>query len=464
MRRGRLGDTLEGMKRLAVLVAALVVLAAGCGSSGSGGANRTPVVVDTDLSSDDAIALLYLAQSPQVDLRAVTVSGTGLVHCPAGLGNAARLLALAGRPDTPVACGRELPLAGSHAVPEEWRSAADGLFGLTLPPARAHDSGSAISLLRREAPGATVLELAPMTNLAQALRTEPSLAQRVSKVVAMAGAVDVPGNSPGDPAAETNAWVDPSAMRTVLRSGVPLTLVPLDATNQVPVTPYVGEALRRYHHRTPAATAVWELVDETRMADGGSYFWDPLAAELLVDRSVAAMQTRRIDVEPNGRTTVSAGGARVTLATRIARERFEQSLLRGLLGSARFTIPPRRPTGTISWEGRTCRYSGASSWTQGRVVVDTVNRSHAPFQFFILQIDPPHTLAELKAWVARITGPPRSGPSWLTIEYTGRVPPRADLTWAFEATSGTTGFVVPACVAAVPPYAALGAAVPVFGR
>jgi hypothetical protein len=58
-----------------------------------------------------SIALLFLAQSPRVDLRAVTVSGTGLVHCPVGTRNAAQMLAFAGRPDVPLDRGRQLPLA-----------------------------------------------------------------------------------------------------------------------------------------------------------------------------------------------------------------------------------------------------------------------------------------------------------------------------------------------------------------
>jgi inosine-uridine nucleoside N-ribohydrolase len=155
-----------------------------------------------------------------------------------------------------------------------------------------------------------------MTNLAQALRAEPSLAGRIRRVIAMVGAIDVPGNAPEAPAAETNAWIDPTAMRSVLRSYVPFTLVLLDATNQVPVTPYLGDALRRHSHATRAATAAWELVRATRMADGGSYFWDPLAAGLFRDPTLATTSTRRIDASASGRTAARAAGVPVAVATR----------------------------------------------------------------------------------------------------------------------------------------------------
>jgi inosine-uridine nucleoside N-ribohydrolase len=449
------------MKRLAVLVAvAFAVASAGCGSSGSGASGRIPVVVDTDLGSDDAIALLYLAASPRVDLRAVTVSGTGLVHCPAGTRNAAQLLALAGRTDVPVACGRELPLAGTHAVPEDWRTAADGLFGLSLPPVRAHVSGNAVSLLRREAPGATVLELAPMTNLAQALRADRSLARRIHGVVAMAGALAVPGNAPDAPAAETNAWLDPAAMHAVLRSGVPLTLVPLDATNHVPVTAYVSDAFERYHYATPEATLVWDLLHETAMADGGSFFWDPLAAASLLDPGVVTTAERRVDVLTSGDAggrTVAGSGSRVSVAVGADEARFERDLLDTLFAGSAYTVS-RRPTATVTWDGTACTWSGPQSLTAGKAVIETSR----PFQLVVAAIAPSHTLADLRAYVAGLTAPPANPPSWLTAQQAATAQPATTQTWTTWASSPVSGSVVVACALEAPPYAAIAKSVPVY--
>jgi hypothetical protein len=112
------------MRGAALIVLALLAsLTYGCGGSGTD--SRLPLVVDTDLSSDDTVALLYLTQDRHVDLRAVTVAGPGLVHCPEGARIALDLLALGGRPDVPVACGSESALDGSNSAPAEWRAAAD---------------------------------------------------------------------------------------------------------------------------------------------------------------------------------------------------------------------------------------------------------------------------------------------------------------------------------------------------
>ena len=74
-------------------------------ADGAAGRGPAPVVVDTDMSTDDVLALLYLLGRRDVDVRAVAVSGTGIADCPAGARNARALLASAGRGDVRVVCG-----------------------------------------------------------------------------------------------------------------------------------------------------------------------------------------------------------------------------------------------------------------------------------------------------------------------------------------------------------------------
>src|SRR5512144_2201583 len=89
-----------------------------------------PVIVDTDMAPDDWMAILYLLQRQDISVQAITVAGTGEAHCGPGVRNALGLAALAGQPNIPVACGRETPLQGSHAFPDDWRAGADAVLGL----------------------------------------------------------------------------------------------------------------------------------------------------------------------------------------------------------------------------------------------------------------------------------------------------------------------------------------------
>src|ERR1043165_8813567 len=80
-----------------------------------------PVIFDTDMAHEDMFAALFLLSHPNVDLKAITVAGTGESHCGPGVSHALGLVTVSGHADVPVACGRETPLAGNHAFPAQWR-------------------------------------------------------------------------------------------------------------------------------------------------------------------------------------------------------------------------------------------------------------------------------------------------------------------------------------------------------
>ena len=184
-----------------------------------------PIIIDTDMALDDWLAILYLLQRPEVDVLAVTVTGAGEAHCEPGVQNALGLLALAGNPDIPIACGRETPLQGDHTFPQWLRDYVDTLLGLELPanPNPAFD-GSAVDLLtsaiQESSEKVTVVTLGPLTNIAEAFETDPTLIGNIEMIYIMGGAVDVPGNVgfmvSGNDAAEANIYVDPSAAAAVL--------------------------------------------------------------------------------------------------------------------------------------------------------------------------------------------------------------------------------------------------------
>lgn len=109
----------------------------------------------------------------------------------------------------------------------------------------------------------------------------------------MGGAVNVPGNVKissglGNDLAEWNIYADPGAAAVVLGSGVPLTLVPLDATSDVPVTTKFHNKLKR-DRGTPSAEFVYRVLvqKEADIKSGYYFFWDPLAAAVVIDPTLA---------------------------------------------------------------------------------------------------------------------------------------------------------------------------------
>jgi len=203
---------------------------------------RRPVIVDTDLSFDDYVALLYLLQHPGIDIRAITVAN-GASHVKPGIENARRLPPLVGRTDIPVAGGPDKPLAGQHAFPASWRVSLDFIPRLMLPKARLPlPLGlSAPDLIRQQIVASdvplTFVALGPLTNLALALRADPTLAAHIDTIFISGGAINVPGtvhkDVPSNPntVAEWNFYIDPVAADIVFNSGARLALIPLDVTN-----------------------------------------------------------------------------------------------------------------------------------------------------------------------------------------------------------------------------------------
>ena len=107
-----------------------------------------PLLIDTDVAPDDLVALAFLVGSPKVEVRAITVSGTGEAHCGPGVDVVLRLLERLDAPPIAVACGRETPIAGDHAFPDAWRTGADDGSGLALPvTSREPFAGDAVQLI-----------------------------------------------------------------------------------------------------------------------------------------------------------------------------------------------------------------------------------------------------------------------------------------------------------------------------
>jgi pyrimidine-specific ribonucleoside hydrolase len=306
-----------------------------------------PLIVDTDLSMDDHLALLFLLRHPGVDIQAITVSGTGEVHCEPGVRHMLDILEMLGEPEIPVACGRETPLSGEHAFPDAWREGADTLYGVELP-AGSHPPypGSAVELIQamlvEEDQPVTLLTLGPLTNPGELLEAHPELAAEIERIWIMGGAVGVPGNvGPSTPeidnqVAEWNIYVDPLSANLVLRSGAPVTLVPLDATNFVPVSAAFFNRLEA-NRATPAAQLAYDLMAARRevVLSGTASFWDILTAAVLLDGSLASYKIGGVVVDEaegpmSGQTRLDENGPRASYAVWADRARFEDHFLQAL--------------------------------------------------------------------------------------------------------------------------------------
>jgi inosine-uridine nucleoside N-ribohydrolase len=191
-----------------------------------------PILLDCDPGHDDMVAILLALASPQLEVRGITTVG-GNATLEHTTENALRTLALANRPDIPVAAGAAHPLNGPLKTAPHVHGES-GLEGPPLPPARsepvAEDAVAfMVGQLEAASEAVTLVPTGPLTNVGLLLRERPDLMPRIGHICLMGGAA---GEGNITPSAEFNIWADPEAADIVFRSGLPVTMIGLDVTHR----------------------------------------------------------------------------------------------------------------------------------------------------------------------------------------------------------------------------------------
>lgn len=184
----------------------------------------TDLLIDTDTASDDAIALILAMRSREHRVRGITCVAGNVDATQAGR-NACLCVELCNA-DVPVFVGCERPML-REAVDASWFHGRDGLSDLGFAPtnrvAEPTHAVDALLALSRMHPGATLVTLGPLTNVAVAMSRDPSFASRIARCVVMGGNPCCVGNV--TPAAEYNIWCDPEAAEIVFASGLNVEMV-----------------------------------------------------------------------------------------------------------------------------------------------------------------------------------------------------------------------------------------------
>lgn len=307
-------------------------------------------IVDTDAASDDVIAILYLLQRPDIKIDAITIVGNGEVPCSSAVRNLRGILQLMRQSAIPVACGGEALVKGQHRFPAYLTRQQETLSGTNLLLPRTDASSPQLSsvdllvkTLNDAADPVTILALGPLTNLAAAFQRFPLIKHQITDIFVMGGAVFVPGNIRGllphsaNTSAEWNIYVDPAAAQTVFTQSVPITLVSLDITNQVPMTLAFYNKLEK-NRQTAATQYTYALLTGNLywIRTHNFYFWDPLAAVIASDPSIAKFGYEPVSIvltpeQQSGRTKLDPRhGHKIRIVKSIDVKRFENLLINEL--------------------------------------------------------------------------------------------------------------------------------------
>ena len=267
----------------------------------------TRIILDVDTGTDDAVALMIAALSPDIELvGATTVNGnTALQNCTE---NSLRVFDHIGLTGVPVHEGMSQPLVRPNPHQINPASRIHGDF-LDLPPSRStkgsqHAVDWLIDTYMASDGDITLVPVGPMTNIATAMRKEPRIIERIPELVIMGGAHDH-GNATAS--AEFNIFLDPEAAWIVVNCGRPIRMLPLDATHEALVSKEDCATLRALGTPAAIATAIFierriDGYDATQPMHrlGAAPVHDALAVCAVIDPTVVTTHFIHVDVETGG--------------------------------------------------------------------------------------------------------------------------------------------------------------------
>ncbi len=288
--------------------------------------DKIPLLIDTDPGVDDALAILMAFNSPDHDVVGLSIAAgnVGLDHT---VRNALKLCEVAGRDEVPVFAGAPKPLL-HHSDDAAAVHGQDGFGDIGFAPAKrqADAEHAALGILRlshEHAGKLMIVALAPLTNVALALKLDPTLPQRVARLVVMGGAVTGHGNI--TPSGEFNTWFDPEAAHIVF-----------EAFPQFDLCDWEANLRHGFPHE---AMDRWLQVDSPR-----ARFYDAISAH-----------TRRWSREKRGSYWHSADG--YAMACALAPEGIQEAESRPL--SVQLGLGPARGFTIVDWLRMTGRPDNA---------------------------------------------------------------------------------------------------------
>ena len=273
-----------------------------------------PIIIDTDPGIDDCLALLLALNSPELDVRGISISyGNTVVEN--AYRNAVEIVRKVKHPiRVPLGIGARRPLKRQLHVADDTHGPS-GLGYADVPPAGVIlDYVRTLErLLEAQPEPVTLVTLGPVTSLALVLRANPGVVRdKVGRHIAMIGNIEAAGNTTRF--SEFNAWCDPEALATVLAAEIPTEMIGLDVTRKIVIK---GNEVNRLAEQSPwLHDALRFYVEFHKKQDGldGAVINDVLAIAYLIQPDVLTFSDLRLTVslddgQSRGRTKLDPKGA-----------------------------------------------------------------------------------------------------------------------------------------------------------
>src|SRR5216684_5143181 len=265
------------------------------------------VIIDTDIGDDidDAFAVALALRSPELQILGITTT-FGDTETRAKLLD--RFLAEVDRPEIPVAAGAPSPPKSNFT---QRRYAESGRFAkLSHPDAVAF----LLDQIRRNPGQITLIAIGPLMNIGAAIDQDPAAFRKLKRIIMMGGSIkrgygDLGFGPPQPPQPEWNILNDIPSAQKLFAAGVPLFVMPLDATQLK-----LDEVKRAFlfSQGTPLTDALTLLYHQ--WGQQTPTLFDPMTIAFLVNPNLCPVQTMHIRVDEKGFTRPESGPPNAPIA------------------------------------------------------------------------------------------------------------------------------------------------------
>jgi pyrimidine-specific ribonucleoside hydrolase len=266
---------------------------------------KIPVIMDCDPGLDDVIALIMAFANEKLDVKGVTVVAGNQTLKKVG-DNALKVLSYI-NVDVPVALGSEFPLVKTLLTAGEVHG-EDGIGGVVLPESNLklsnlHAIDLMAKVIRESGDKVTIIATGPLTNIGLFLRRYPELKNKIERISLMGGSVGF-GNV--TPSAEFNIFIDPEAADIVFKSGIPIIMSGLNATQKAIFSMEDINNIRAQGGKiAQLVSQMLENLWKYHSLDGmeGCYLHDPVAVCAVTNPEILKTELLNVDIELKGEFT-----------------------------------------------------------------------------------------------------------------------------------------------------------------
>ena len=277
---------------------------------------RIPFILDTDIGNDidDTWALVFALLRDELDIRLVTtVLGDPIYSAKL----VAKLTGVCEKAPIDIGLGKR----GSEPARYQGKWVAD--YDLASYRGRIYEDGVArmLEVIRDCGKTVTILGMGPCTNLAEALRRDPHIAEKV-RVISIFGGL-FRGYFGPEPCAEYNVHQDMEAAKAVLAGYPHLLISPIDTFFDMVLDGERLERIRRCRDTSAPVRAILENFDiwadsyplwRDKPRDRTSELCDVLPVYLAITNEGLINRTYRLEIAEKGLTRVSDAGVPVEVA------------------------------------------------------------------------------------------------------------------------------------------------------